>query len=396
MKFIHFGDSHLGKTEEKLEEREEDFYKVFEEVIDRCISEKVDFVIHSGDLFDKSRPNTKTLVFLVKQLRRLYNANIPFFIVPGSHDIGVDGTFISVLDEIGLVKNLASKRYVEVNDNSIILKGEHYKDAFICGVAGRRDRISDVYLNLKISDKGKYNIFIFHHIVSDIADKFADIPTSLLPKGFNYYAGGHWHGFAKIKYGDGIIVYPGSTEYNDLDEMARDKNKYFILVEVNDENTIVKEIPLKTRQIVLCELNCNNFDSRDVAKKAMEKIPKNNNGAILIIKLLGRLAKGVKSEINRDQIKNFAKENGYLYTKIYMADLENPETPHVSTKSRSVHDIEKEYLKKQNYSDNEIKVAEKLMELLGQKLSQEELQKATINAIKLVKGELIENKGNSP
>lgn len=392
MKFIHFTDTHLGKSEAKLEQREEDFCNVFTEVIDKCISEKVDFVVHSGDVFDRARPSTKIIIFLVKQLNRLKEANIPLYAVPGSHDIAPDGTLLSVLDAVGLLVNLASSRYIKMENNSIILHGENFRDVFLCGVAGRRDNIADAYSNLKVEGDGKYKIFVFHHIISDIADKFADIPSSLLPQGFDYYAAGHWHGFAKLQHGKGVLVYPGSTEYNELDEMVRDKHKYAVLVEFNDNKTTIKELPLKTRQIVFCEIDCNSVDAREISEKTIAKIPKDKNGAILIIKFRGRLSKGTKSEIDRNKINEFAVRNGYLYTKIYLGELENPETPHVSTKARSASDIEKEYLKKQGYSEKEILVAECIISLFGKKLGASEFASAKADAVKMIEGAVIETK----
>ena len=96
MKFAHVADTHIGKMNFKLKEREEDFKDSFSEFIDVCINKKVDFVIHSGDLFDKPRPKTSLISFVVEQLKKLKQNNIPFYVVPGSHDMGVDGTFISV------------------------------------------------------------------------------------------------------------------------------------------------------------------------------------------------------------------------------------------------------------------------------------------------------------
>ena len=49
MKFAHLSDTHLGYRQFGLNEREKDFYEVFELIIDKIIEENVDFVIHSGD-----------------------------------------------------------------------------------------------------------------------------------------------------------------------------------------------------------------------------------------------------------------------------------------------------------------------------------------------------------
>ena len=55
MRFAHLSDSHLGYRQFGILEREQDFYDVFARNIDKIIEMDVDFVIHSGDLFDNNR-----------------------------------------------------------------------------------------------------------------------------------------------------------------------------------------------------------------------------------------------------------------------------------------------------------------------------------------------------
>lgn len=395
MRFVHFTDTHLGKSEEHLKERELDFHKAFEQVIDYAIEKKVDFVIHTGDIFDTARPSTDTLVFVVNQLLRLKEAEIPLFVTAGSHDIGMDGTIISVLDAAGLLKNLSNKRYYRHDGEKIIMSGEEIGNCFICGVVGRRAHIDKIYQALVPEKRKEYNIFMFHHIISDINEKFADIPTSLLPKNFDYYAGGHWHGYFEKKLGNGVVVYPGSTEFNDLKEMKNDSAKYFCLIETEKGQTKVNKIPIRTRQIVFLEANCNGKDSSQVTNSVCEEIKENKNSAILVVELSGRLKSGVKSEIDRGKIQDLALSKGYVYTKIHLSELENPETPFVSVKSRGIEEVEEEYLSKQGYDSNSKSVAIELIGVLGKSLTGEELGKATDEAIEIVQskmvGELIED-----
>ena len=58
---------------------EKDFYEVFELIIDKIIEENVDFVIHSGDLFETARPSPNALLTFQKGLLRLKGAGIPMF-----------------------------------------------------------------------------------------------------------------------------------------------------------------------------------------------------------------------------------------------------------------------------------------------------------------------------
>ena len=370
MKFVHVTDTHLGKSEAKLEEREKDFYSAFKQVIDFAIEKKVDFVIHTGDIFDKARPAVRTLVFAVEQLLRLKDAKIPCYTIAGSHDIGVDETIISLLESIGLVKNLNAARYYSSEGEYIKVDGEMIGDCFVCGVAGKRARIKEIYERIKPEKKGKFNIFMLHHIVSDISEKFADIQSSLLPRGFDYYAAGHWHSYADFKHDEGVIVYPGSTEYNDLYEMEKDENKYFVFVTTDPFN--FEKIKLNIRKVVSKSIDCSGMDAQEVSAKAVSNIENADKNPILIVKLNGRLGKGTKSEIDRNEIIKDAETKGYLYTKIYLSSLENPEAPFVSGKSKTSAEIEREYLSKQEYSEDAIEVAQHLISLLGNKTHADE------------------------
>ena len=87
MKFAHLADTHLGYRQFGLLEREKDFYEVFDKIIDKIIEEKVDFVIHSGDLFDSARPSPSALLAFQKGLLKLKGAGIPMYAIAGNHDI---------------------------------------------------------------------------------------------------------------------------------------------------------------------------------------------------------------------------------------------------------------------------------------------------------------------
>ncbi len=87
MKFAHLADTHLGYRQYGLIEREKDFYEVFDKVIDKIIEEKVDFVIHSGDLFETARPSPMALLTFQKGLLKLKGAGIPMYAIAGNHDV---------------------------------------------------------------------------------------------------------------------------------------------------------------------------------------------------------------------------------------------------------------------------------------------------------------------
>jgi len=366
VRFVHFGDTHLGRRNFKLEERERDFEEAFKQVIDFAIRKKVDFVIHSGDVFDTGRPRYRVVNFLVSQLLRLKREGIPFFTIPGSHDVAPDGTLLSTLHKVGLLKNLGEEEYFEKRGEEVILHGESYNGAFIAGVPGRRANISQLYKSLRPELKGDFRILIFHHIISDISGKFSDIEKEVLPRGFDYYAGGHWHSRFETSFNGKPVVYPGSTEVWDVREVGE---KGFFYVEDGRR----KWIPLKTRKFVELVVNCDGLTPSEVSQKVRERIEP-NDGAILLIRLKGRLKEGSKAEINRKGIMDTALERGYLYANIYTSELLNPKEAQVSLEHKSLEEIEKEYLEKKGYKGKELEVGMRLIDLFGKRLTASEIE----------------------
>jgi DNA repair exonuclease SbcCD nuclease subunit len=373
MKFLHVSDTHLGKSNFKLKQREKDFYKAFGQSVDIAIKEKVDFVIHTGDLFDEGNPSHAAMIQAIRQLSRLKNRSIPVFVVAGSHDMSVDETVISILEEIGLVTNLSRPEYYDVQEK-IIVKGVNHGGVFICGVAGRQANIHEIFKNLEASPESKladYKIFMFHHTISEISTMFMDIPSSALPKGFDYYAGGHWHSAFSTKHAGGVIHYPGSTEYTDATDMESPLKKRVLVV--NTETREVKPAFLKTREFIVERVDCEALKPREVTDKCLSLI-KPCEGAVLLFRLEGRLSEGNKNMVDRQLLREKAKSKGYLHCKTYLSELLNPQE--TRRKVGSSKNVEEEYLKAKGYTRKEIGVAKLIIETLGKNLKKEELGKA--------------------
>ena len=85
MKFAHISDTHLGQYRSKVD-RENDTYDAFIQAVSKSIEAKVDFVILSGDIFDKSKPPNKAIVTLMQQLKLLKQNDIETYFILGDHD----------------------------------------------------------------------------------------------------------------------------------------------------------------------------------------------------------------------------------------------------------------------------------------------------------------------
>jgi len=384
------GDTHIGASNFKLDQRHKDFLRVFEEAIDICIDLKVDFVIHSGDLFDTGRPSFKELIFVIEQLKKLKENNIPFLTVAGSHDVYIHETPLSLLEKIGLLTNLSNPRYLVPKGDVVLLNGASIKNTFIAGVPGFKGNVKEKYSMIKPNiPNNVFSIFIFHHIISDVEDagSFADLPLSSLPKGFDYYAGGHWHRKNIFEYNKKPVVYPGSTEYTDSLDMLKSKEKGMFLVEVPEEKTKklkLKWIKLNAREVVFKEIELNNLTPIEATNKLFKEIPKHGRDSILILKLKGRI-NGLKSQINFNRVLKESEINGFIYCKLFLSELSDEAgEEYQEIKNKTIKEIEYEFLKKQKYDDVTIKLAQELINLLGKEQTPKELILNQEECIKMI------------
>jgi DNA repair exonuclease SbcCD nuclease subunit len=81
MKILHISDAHLGRAQYHLPEREEDYFKAFEEAL--RLGKSADVVLVTGDLFDTRRPSNKTLLRFVEAVEA---AGVMLYAIGGNHD----------------------------------------------------------------------------------------------------------------------------------------------------------------------------------------------------------------------------------------------------------------------------------------------------------------------
>ncbi len=369
MKFIHVGDTHIGQVY-KNDTRNNDIKEAFTQMINYAVAEKIDFIVHSGDLFDSGNPPLDSLLFVTDELNRLKTAGISLFVIPGSHDVGIgeEESIIELFHRNKLLINLNSKKYIKFGEN-VNLKGEVYKNAFICGIKGKRSKVEDeIFKKLKIEiDNSVFiKIFAFHHTISYLGEKFKDLETESLPKGFDYYAAGHWHGHKEdIKYDKGIIQYPGSLEYCDEKEIVDNPNRGFFVVAYDKNGIISIEYKIiKTRNKQIFTINANNKKAIDLETEAISKLKK-NDGDILVLKLEGKL-EDKASGVNIIKIKKIGYELGYSYISINKSKLNDKDTDALEEdiKTKELSTIEYEFLKKKGYDEKEIKIARYLIDSL--------------------------------
>src|SRR5579863_1127725 len=94
MKFIHCADVHLDTPLQGLaqypgapvSEIRNATRRAFEKIIDAALSERVDFLIIAGDLYDTGLKSFESALFFNKEMARLADAGIDVYLIYGNHD----------------------------------------------------------------------------------------------------------------------------------------------------------------------------------------------------------------------------------------------------------------------------------------------------------------------
>ena len=310
------GDCHLGGW--RHSELKELNFKSFQTALDRCIKEKVDFVLIAGDLFDSAYPPIDTLKETFKEFRRLKEANIPVFLIAGSHDYSVSGkTFLDVLEKAGFCKNVAQ---FEEKDGKIILQPTIFQNIAIYGYPGKKSalEVEDIE-RIKLQDSPLFKILMLHTAIRDAVGRLPikAVDQDKLPK-VNYLALSHLH----INYNKEGRVYSGPIFPNNLSELEELKGGSFYIF----DNGRIRKEEIKIKDIIIKSLEVKDaLAATDAIISLFEK--EDVNDKIIIFKTYGVLEKGKTSDIDFLKIENHLRSRGAFTflkstTKLFLAESE--------------------------------------------------------------------------
>jgi len=385
MKFAHLADCHIGSWRDpKLRDVNT---KAFIKAIDTCIQENIDFILISGDLFNTPLPDLDNLKAAVNKLKKLKDSNIPVYIIAGSHDFSPSGkTIIDVLEEAGLLINVVKGEDIE---GRLKLKFTIDKTgAKITGMLGRKGALEKTYyenlIKENLEQEQGYKIFLFHSALTEFKpEDLKDMeshPLSLLPKTFNYYAGGHVHYiFEKQEQDYGLMAYPGPLFPNNFAELEKLERGGFYIVEVNKENehyiSKINWFPIQVYNIEKIKIECNNKTPEQVEEEIKNKIKsKEFNNTIILIRLSGTLSSGKPSDINFKEIYEILYNKAAYFVMRNTNALTTKEFEEIKVDLSSVEDIESSIIKehlgqikvKDLTPEKEMHVTKELIRILSQ------------------------------
>ena len=263
MKLLHLSDLHIGKIiyEQSLLEDQE---YILKEIVKIAEKEKVDAVLLSGDIYDRSVPPADAVDVLNDFLNKLIKVlKIKVFMVSGNHDSKERLNFGSkIFENDGLyiqTKYDGKIKCVKLSDKVNIymlpfVKPIEVKQYFETEKLDTYNEAMKLIMDNEEIDENKVNILMAHQFVTAGNNNPETCESEMLNVGgvenvdssnfdkFDYVALGHIHGPQRI--GKDTIRYSGTMLKYSFSEVNH--NKSAILIDIkNDKLVEYKLIPLK-------------------------------------------------------------------------------------------------------------------------------------------------------
>jgi DNA repair exonuclease SbcCD nuclease subunit len=265
LRFVHLSDSHLGYRQYGLKQRLKDWSRATQEIVNYAVKNEVDFVLHSGDLFNSNLVDHTTLIDAIKILNPLKHAGIPFFVIDGNHDRRKGSQsdtanhvlhYLQLVDYLGPEGDNLEKAIRQIGDTHIIGLGYH-----------------GIYLRSKVENffnqmPDAPNILLLHAAVEHhVAEGQPDISLSeleMLRPRAAYLALGHAHNNFQIS---DWIFNPGSPEYYRFTD--HDYKRIFYDVVLEDGVAEVSEVEVRSARRMF-SLNVELSSTDQATEKALE------------------------------------------------------------------------------------------------------------------------------
>jgi len=340
VKFAHIADVHLGGWKQQpLQDLNLESFKM---AIESCINENVEFVLMAGDIFDSAFPPIDVLKETFAEFKKLKDANIPCFIIAGSHDYSVSGkTFLDVLEKAGFCKNVAD---IEEKEGKLILNPTIHEGVAIYGYPGKTSGLEVADLRRVVLNEapGMFKIFMLHTTIDKAVGNLPidSLKTEEVPSA-DYYAMGHLH----IDFQYENFVYPGPIYPNNFQELEDLQHGRFYIVDTNNSlgQGPLKRIDLKIRDVVSIHIEVDNgFKATDQIIEEIEK--KDVEEKIILLRIKGVLESGKHSDIKFSQIEEFAKKRGAYFLLRNTHELRTKEI-----------ELEIEFMETENIEEDTIK-----------------------------------------
>ena len=381
MKFSHLSDCHIGSYRDGR--MSELTIEAFRRAVQATIDEKVDFMLIAGDLFNTSIPSIDSIKETASLLKRLNDSGIPVYVIAGSHDFSPSGkTMLDVFENAGLCTNVAKGKSDEEGKLKLTFTEDASSGVKITGIIGRRGSLERAYyeaLSAEEMDKEPgFKIFMFHSAITELKPKgmenIESSPISLLPKGFNYYAGGHVHSVIRHSSDElgGVIAYPGPLFPNSFKELEEMGHGGFYIFDSSDPE-LLKFNPVKIKENTTIRVDASMKSPEEVISEVRDSAEKTEiRDRIVLIRISGKLESGNTSDVKLGEVISEMYEGGAYFVMRNTSALTSESFEAMRPVTESLAELEDEVIEKNanqmrfsRFSmDNEKRIVKELVEML--------------------------------
>ena len=381
--------------------------QAFEKSISISIKEQVDFILITGDFFDVNIPQLAPVKRAVEILKQARDSGIAVYMIYGSHDFNTAN--ISMIDILHSAELFIKPTDFQTNTDSVILKFfvDKKTGAKITGISGRKVGLDrEMYekldkKNLEMEDG--FKIFLLHKGIQEILPldmNFRDsLPISLVPKGFDYYGGGHIHKKVEKKINGSVIVYPGplfGSSFQDLEETAKGEKRGFYIISFDKKILDCRFIEINLIDILYNEIVSSKWNSEtleDEITKSISGLEVKNK--IVLIKVKGKLL-GKRSNIDFGKFSLDISNKGALLSFINTNSLSTDELKTIAVQSDNKLDIEREIFHEniKNFQ-SESMLSDKLKKQINSKLIGNGGESISQSLLEILRNDKLENEHTS-
>ena len=275
---LHVSDTHIGYQQYRNPTRREDYLDAFEQALQIARGEHpdhdndpVDAVLHTGDLFDDQLTSFDDVFACHEALRGLREANIPFYVIVGNHELRRNTNFV---DEFALTGDA-----IRLTRSPTILNDE----VALYGINSVREPDwDDADFSLEPADEGLVRLVAMHQLFSPPIDQIDHEASNIIDlepvfDRFGTEIDGVALGDCHERMGDtcrGVPVwYPGATERTGRDKPQPSVD--ILTISREEEPPIGRErLLLDTREFIEIDIEFGESDTFDlVERRVAEKGP---------------------------------------------------------------------------------------------------------------------------
>jgi exonuclease SbcD len=304
-------------------ERRRDHLRCFEEAIEYAKSNRPDFLLLAGDVFDTIRPGNLVRARIMEDLRSIHELGVRILAVSGDHDtpkVAEEGSSpLAVYGNSGYVHFFEDPRKFRTKRFAI--------EGLNVDVGGlSRDPLlgpnEDPLKKFSIRFDGDVNILLTHYPLEGFVGYTRDEPVirvASVPSNCQLVCVGHFHSYQTKELQHATIMYPGSTERASFQEENEEKG--FAWIELGREGVVSRDhIKTSAREFKTIDAL---FPDDPSPMEHLEHVldESTNPDAVVRLRLKGRVTVEQLSKYRRSQLI-LHNEGNFFHLAVDEGELE--------------------------------------------------------------------------